>query len=112
MNIEEHLFLRPNFIARILPATLDNYREIIDGYFFIGIIENGQESIDLLATLLGKPPKTLPWNNRTQNGLESSSLPAELSEDLVEQFRSNNTLDYLIYNYCVVKLRKMLTEHN
>ena len=111
-HIEEHLFLRPNYIAHRLLATMDNYREVIDRYFFVGILENGQASLDLLADIIGKPRKSLPWKNRTQNTLESRSSTNNLSEELVERFRSDSALDYLIYNYCVEKLQKMLAEHD
>jgi len=105
-NIEEHLLNYCDYIAHRFPATMDNYREIIDRYFFVGVFENGQASLDLLATIIGKPSKPLPWKNRTQ----ITSLAEELSDEVVEQFRRNNTLDYLIYNYCVEKHRKMLAE--
>ena len=48
-SIEDHLLSRPNYIADRFPATLDNYKEIIDRYFFVGILEEGQVSMDMLA---------------------------------------------------------------
>lgn len=104
-SVEDHLMSRPNYIADRFPATEENYREIIDRYLFVGILEAGQESLDLLAGMLGKPRVTLPWKNSTRK--DSQTMAESISEDCLEKFRGHNKLDYLIYDYCVRKFRKM-----
>ncbi|MEW6312660.1 MAG: hypothetical protein AB1513_01230 [Pseudomonadota bacterium] len=103
-TLEAHLFTGNNFIARRLPVTLENYKAILDKYFFIGVLENGQASIDVLAARLGKPTIALPRINQSHAG----SAPAEetLPQDIVERFRQENTLDYLIYDYCLERFRQ------
>ena len=107
-SIEDRLSARPNYVADRLPATQENYKEIIDRYFFVGILEEGQASLDLLARILGKPRKKLPWANRTRK--DSGCDEVNLSEELIGKFREENVLDYLIYEYCVEKFRKNLAE--
>lgn len=112
-SIEDHLLLRPNYIAHRFPATFDNYREVIDRYFFVGILEEGQTNIDILAAIMGKPSKPLPWVNSTQKGIENNLCAEELSQEsqeLVARFRSDNALDYLIYDYCVERFKRTLAE--
>lgn len=98
-SVEEYLLARPNYIASILQVTESDYREIIDRYFFVGILEEAQASLDLLANLIGKQGLHMPVRNSTRpvpgTGVE------ELSSDLVAKFKEINRLDYLIYAYCL-----------
>lgn len=97
-SVEECLLSRTNYLASLLQASENDYRQILDRYFFVGILEEAQESLDLLASLLGRKCRHMPYTNRTrtQPGTTASDLPAEL----VAQFRECNRLDYLIYDYC------------
>jgi len=53
--IEKHLLQNhKNYIARILPCDDSNYMEVLKRYFFIGIVEEYQESFDKLSQLIGK----------------------------------------------------------
>lgn len=107
-SLEDHLFTRPNYMAERFCATQSDYMEIIDKYDFIGILEEGQASLDLLARITGKTRLELPWENRTAENAKSAT--AELSDDCINRFRQENELDYLIYEYCTEKFRKMRTE--
>jgi hypothetical protein len=109
-SVEEHLMLRPNYIAQRFPATFDNYKEVIDRYYFVGILEYAQESINLLSTISGKCPMPLPFMNRTQKIVRNEPGDGELSQDLVEQFKIDNALDYLIYDYCLERFKRKLAE--
>ncbi len=53
--LEDRLLLRQNYLASIIPCDESNFREVLDKYFFIGVVEEYQKSFDHLATLLGKP---------------------------------------------------------
>ncbi|MEO1145866.1 MAG: hypothetical protein AAFY26_09735 [Cyanobacteria bacterium J06638_22] len=100
-TLEKHLVRRPNYIASLLDATPDNYKAVLDRYFFIGVLEHGQESVDRLAQMLGKPTQTLPWSNQTR----SPDTPKKrgLTREQIVQFRQANALDYRIYRYCLNK---------
>lgn len=97
-SLEDRLLARPNYLAGILPATRENYREVLDRYFFIGILEEGQAAVDALAAALGRRSRPLPRLNRTFGS-------ADVSPALVERFRSLNELDYLIYAHAVERYR-------
>ncbi|MEH6557748.1 MAG: hypothetical protein V7708_08140 [Oceanicoccus sp.] len=92
---------RRNWLSQRFPATIDNYKEVIDEYFFIGILEDAQASLDTLASLVRKPVVKVPWVNTTAPEHES------LTPDEISQFREDNELDYLIYDYCVEKFNTM-----
>lgn len=98
-TLENHLALRPNYIASLLPATAENYKDVLDRYFFIGLLEQGQESLDLLAQKIGKPSQTLPYVNETRSPHSQKEIP--LSDEAIARFHQENALDYLIYQYCL-----------
>lgn len=105
-SIEEHLLLRPNYLANRFPATKDNYKSVIDRYFFVGILEDYQSGIDLLAHLLGKKVQKVPWVNQTKN-----TEVVELPKSVVARFKQENALDYLIYNYCFDAFKRTLDKN-
>lgn len=109
-SIKEHLLLRPNYMANRFPATFENYKEVIDRYFFVGILEDSQLSMNILASLIGKPFHPMPWINRSVKDQNSYIETEEVSQEIVAQFREDNALDYLIYDYCVAKLRRILAK--
>ena len=106
-SIEEHLSIRHNYLADRFPATLDNYKDIIDRYFFVGVLEESEASIAILASMMRKHFVPLPWLNKSRNGVCSNTGSEEASMELMTRFRDDNILDYLIYDYCVEKLQKM-----
>ncbi|MEW6312659.1 MAG: hypothetical protein AB1513_01225 [Pseudomonadota bacterium] len=97
---------RFNFLARRFPVTMENYQSVLDKYFFIGIIEHGQDSMDILAAKLGKQPLPLPWENRTRQHTERMLTKESLPQELIEKFKHDHALDYMIYDYCLDKFRK------
>jgi hypothetical protein len=107
-TLEAHLTTRPNYISQVLCVDESNYRERLDQYFFIGLIEEGQRSLDLLARLIGKPSVQLPWSNRTsQNGENSGDV---LSAATIERFKQANALDYKVYAYCKMRFEAHLKD--
>jgi hypothetical protein len=109
-KLEDHIFWDSNYLAGRFPATPENYKEVIDRYFFVGILEQAQASLDLLAHMIRKPTQKFPWENATRGGLGTAS--DELSDELVARFRAQNSLDYLIYDYSVQKFREKLVMWN
>ena len=105
-DLEQHLARRPNYLANRFPATKENYKDVIDKYFFVGILEKSEMSMNLLSSLLGKPFIKLPRLNHTREG-NKTFAEEDIPKRLQEKFFNDNQLDYLIYDYCVSKLNSM-----
>ena len=84
---------KKNYIAGLLPCDDSNYLEVLQRYFFIGIVEKYQESFDELSRLMGKPPINLKAYN------ESKRKNLKLSAETISEFKEINQLDYKIYDY-------------
>lgn len=82
-----------NYVASIFPCTEENYKAVIDRYFFVGLTECLQESFDILARMLGQERVLLTVEN---------AFPRDevLTEDEVLRFKQKNKLDYKLYAYC------------
>lgn len=104
ISLTRHLLERENYIASILDCTADNYRDVLDRYFFIGITEHLQLSMDKLADLMNKPKVKLPLLNRSPRDSQESDLAPEI----IRQFKAANELDYRIYDYCLTRFQQTL----
>lgn len=103
MDLHEFLQSEVNFFANVLECSEENYKEVLESYFFIGITEDYAKSIHLLAEQLGrKVDFDIPHVNRT-NSIEELDL---LTKEEIENFKSSNKLDYKIYNYGKELLRR------
>lgn len=91
----------PDYISSLIPCNKDNYKEVLDRYFFIGIVEELQESMDILAGLINKKKISVPFENVSQKDEQLS----DLNEEVVNSFIKSNELDYSIYRYCLEKYR-------
>ncbi len=101
VTLEEHLLNRePNYIANRIPCNESNYLEALDRYFFIGVTEKLQYSLDLLANRLNKKALKVPRVNRTKRDEQEHKL----SKGTIERFKERNQLDYKIYNYALSNL--------
>jgi len=69
--------------------------DVLDRYFFVGILESAQESFDRLADRLGKPRLQLPHLHRTK----PRAFP--ITEELRHRFSSVHALDYQLYRRCL-----------
>lgn len=98
-RLKQVLLNTPNFLSRLFPCDETNYKEILDKYFFIGIVEKMQDSINLLADKLNKKSIIVPRVNVS----EKDSQLDEITQDVKDEFRNLNGLDYLIYDYCLEK---------
>ncbi len=106
VDIEEHFKIRPNYMATILNADKNNYKEIISKYFFVGIVEEMEKSIMILSELTEKKYHKLPWINRTK--MDSKANSELLSKAIIDNFKKINNVDYLIYNYAYQRLNKQI----
>lgn len=92
-SLEEFIASNRNLYAYYFPCEESDYKEVLDRYFFIGILERLQESMDKLAILFQKPRIEINALNRTQRDNQVSILTPEY----VSKFKKDNELDYAIY---------------
>lgn len=104
-TLAQVIMVSENWISTLIPCTEDNYKEVLDRYFFIGIVEKMQESFDILADLAKKKRIVLPRENSTQKDDQLKNL----SPEIIAKFKKNNYLDYLIYEYCLEKFNKIVS---
>jgi hypothetical protein len=95
-NIDDFFLKRPrSTMLDFMPdeMTEDNFKNIIETKFvWIGLVENFQAHVDVLARAIGVPTVTVNYLNR-------SNRDEELSGDLRNDFLKNNALEYSIYKY-------------
>jgi len=96
-SLAEHLESVDNYTGRILNTTIENYKQVLDKYYFVGVADDLQMSFDLLAKRIRKPRLILPIINTTKK--ESDQVAESLTADQIAQFKHENKLDYLIYDY-------------
>lgn len=89
---------RVGYFARILQCTEDNYQQRIDDFFFVGLTERLQESMDRLSDLTSMPRVEVPVINKTDPGIE-----LEIEKRILDQFVEENRLDDRIYGYVCEK---------
>jgi len=92
-----------NFLAKLFPCDESNYKEVLDRYFFIGITEKMQESIDKLGKLINGKKIVVPMVNTSQKDKQLE----ELGPEYIDNFKEKNKLEYLIYDYCLEKFNKI-----
>lgn len=106
MSLEKHLLERSNYLASVIPCDPSNYQEILNRYFFIGLVEEFQESFDRLADLLDKPRIKLDVLN------QSPRKEKKLSKEFLSEFKELNQLDYQIYSYAKTLCRDSADEQS
>lgn len=107
VRLVDSIFFEKNYISKRIPCNEDNYREILDKYFFIGITERFEESVELLMRLLNKKNVRIPKKNVSKK----DNQVLELSNETIKKFTKENDLDYLVYNYCKKKFEKHKSIH-
>lgn len=103
-TFEDDLRERKNWLSRRFHATELNYKMVIDRYFFIGLLEEFQLSIDILAYKLNRPKKIAKIVNATAK--KDSISFSDLSSDIIDKFKHENALDCQIYTYCKQKYKE------
>ena len=96
----------PNYYSRILHVTEDTWRERLNAYFFIGDVDDLQDSFNVLAKLINKPEVMLPSVNTTVANRDDSL--SALSQEQIEAFKAANALDYEIYRWARERLHRAL----
>lgn len=96
-TLAQSIMTHNNYFARIMGLNENDYREKLDRYFFIGLQEEMQASVDLLASIIGKPKVNIPVSNVTVRSSENRA--DALSSKEISEFKKENQLDYLIYDY-------------
>ncbi|UFS62266.1 sulfotransferase family protein [Sulfurimonas sp. HSL-3221] len=111
VGIEEYLDNHTNYFSNLFPATYENYQEIIDRYYFVGILEKSQLSLNILAQLLHKPPIKMKHKNTTAKTNTLANQYQGIDQKLIAKFKEKNKLDYLIYDYCIYKFNEKYNEY-
>jgi len=97
LPLEEYLAKHSSFILNFMPfeMNMDNYEEILDRYFVhIGVAEDLQTSVDVLASRLGfKTVKIAKLN--------VSERMAEVPDSVRKKFIEAHPLEYAIYKYAL-----------
>lgn len=90
-----------NLLSIQFPCNETNYKEVLDKYFFIGLVENLQESLDKLGNLIGKKNVVLPFINKS---VKDSQIDDILKDtEFINEYKKRNKIDYLVYEYCKEK---------
>jgi hypothetical protein len=105
-KLEDSLMSGKNFIASQFPCDETNYKEILDRYYFIGIVERLQESFDLLADMIGKTRQEIPRLNTSEKDDQMKFITPEF----IAEFKRKNELDYKIYDYCLEKFNRLIAK--
>jgi hypothetical protein len=88
---------RGRYLLNFFPSavTLETYEEMFERQFvYVGITEDLQTSVEVLARRLGFPPVVI---ERLNTSVHDEEVTAEMREEFVAQ----HPLEYAIYNYAV-----------
>jgi hypothetical protein len=96
LSLEEHLNKNPgSYLLNCFPQniSLDNYKDVInEHYVYIGITEDLNTSVSILASKLGFEPIEVPVVNVSPR---YEGIPSGAREKFIEE----NKLEWLIYQY-------------
>ena len=106
-NAAKILMDRAGYFFKMLQCDVNNYRDVIDSYFFVGLVESIQESIDALARMLGEDSCSIGRKNSTDD-MDDVLLEPEVIDD----FRSRNWLDFEIYEYAKMRANLIMERAN
>lgn len=83
-----------------LPFSIneENYKEVVNSFVFIGVMEHYRRSVSLLSSALGKPvPKDVPHANK---GKQKGGV----SREAEKIFKKRNQVSCLLYDEVVARL--------
>ncbi len=99
--LEQWLFRGRNKIARYLGVSaMGDWPARLDQYLLIGTTESLQMTLDIMAKKTGNPPVSSPHLNPSPRG------DYDLKPEVIEKFRADNALDFLIHQYATERLRR------
>lgn len=97
-TLNEYIKSESNFFAKVLECDDDNYQQVLDSYFFVGILEENEKSIQKLSKAIGRKVSfKIPHVNQTDSKTEFGKL----NQLEIDQFKKVNELDYKIYQYAL-----------
>ncbi len=105
IDVSDYLKKENSYLMLYMPfnITIENYEEILEKYFvYIGIQEDLQTSVDIMAKHLDYPAVTIGHVN-------VSNRDEIVSEELKEEFKNRCKLEYAIYNYALKNYKKVKT---
>jgi hypothetical protein len=108
LSLEEHILRHRNIQARFLNCTGANLEERLSDYYFIGCQELLQDSFDLLAEDLGKPP--LKLSEYSRNIAPSCEPKPEVEPKVLEQYLEQNSIDYALHRKVRKKIEARLNQ--
>lgn len=108
ITLENYLKKINNYISQRFPLDKHNYKDVLRRYYFIGITEQLQESMNILAQLIGKNKIELSKLNVSKKDSQKKEINKRILDDFVER----NQLDYLVYKYCLNKFDKLKSPIN
>ena len=94
-DLDEWIEKRPFFLLHFMPWSVssENYLDVINKNFIhVGITENLQKSVDIMAQKLGKKTVNIPHLNTSKR----SQKPSTTS---INVFKKKYALEYSIYEY-------------
>lgn len=101
-TLQEFIDRNRNLLAYYLGCDeIDDFRDVLDKYFFIGVTENLQNSMNKLAKMVNKSELRVPVFNKSEKD-EQISL---LTQEFKVKFKKDNELDYEIYQYTKDKFK-------
>ncbi len=103
VKLAEYINSNKNLLAYFLNCDETNFKDVLDRYFFIGIVESMQESLNKLADTLRKRRISIPIMNESVKDDQINLI----NQNFIDNFRAENELDYMIYDYCLEKFYKL-----
>lgn len=104
-NVRDYLReSKKSCLCQFLPSniSLENYKEILEEQFiFVGITEDIQNSVRILAQKLGFPDLKVPISN-------ISTWDEKIPEWAQDEFISNNPLEMAIYNFAKNRIGRIV----
>lgn len=103
VDIDEWLASEGSMVVHSMPSRMDesNYRRMLDEMFVhVGVVEEMDASMAMLARTLDKPVVEMPVLNTTARKHPVSAWAAE-------RFRARNRLAYLIWEYALERNRSV-----
>jgi len=92
-SLQERLAVSSNYLAKVFGCDESNYKKVLGRYSLVGLMEDIQAFLDILATVMTKEKESARHDNQ-------SPRDSFLSERDIADFKSRNQLDFMIYDYC------------
>lgn len=91
---------RKSILLNFMPykVTIDNFKQILNSFIYIGLTEDIQTSIDILAEKLGFRKEEVDFTNISERD-EYVSDAAKI------EFIKRNMLEYIVYEYVLLKYK-------